>query len=69
MVANGLKNPHRAEVGRDISEAVLKHKADGGKPAVYWPHEEQITRLEAAYTKWDKKGGVWTAAAKKVREV
>lgn len=45
----------------------MKHRAEGGKPAVYWPREEQITRLEAAYVKWDKKGGVWTAAAKKVR--
>ena len=33
------------------------------QPATYWSHEEQKVRLEEAYQKYVKIGGVWSAAA------
>ncbi len=65
---NGSKNPHRAEVARDISAAIVKSTANGKAPAVYWSQAEQETNLQEVFDKWSAKGGVWTAAAAKVRQ-
>ncbi|KAI0704824.1 hypothetical protein C8Q76DRAFT_631245 [Earliella scabrosa] len=62
---NGTKNPHRAEVARDIVDAIVKSPAKDKTPAVYWSQEEQEVRLQRAYKKWADHGGVWTAAAEK----
>jgi hypothetical protein len=63
VIVNGTKNVHRAEVASDITNAILKERAGNGKGAEYWSKEEQTTKLEAAFEKWTKKGGVWSAAA------
>lgn len=47
-------------------EAIIKRRAEKGRPAEYWNLEEQETRLIAAYNKWLKEGTVWSAAAPKV---
>ncbi|KAI0712734.1 hypothetical protein C8T65DRAFT_562727, partial [Cerioporus squamosus] len=65
-VLHGSKNPHRLEVGQDISDAILKSKASNGNPARYWSKAEQEERLVRAYEKWVKHGDVWSAAAEKV---
>jgi hypothetical protein len=67
VIVNGTKNPHRAEVASDITDAILKKRAANGKGAEYWSKEEQISKLEAAFEKWTRKGGVWSAAAAQVR--
>ncbi|OBZ68322.1 hypothetical protein A0H81_11831 [Grifola frondosa] len=64
-ISGGTKNPKRAEVARDIVDAILKTTADKYNLAVYWSQEEQETRLIGAYEKWVRIGGVWTAAAEK----
>ena len=64
----GSKCPVRADVARDIVDAILKSRALNKTPAVYWNKEEQEACLEAAFKKWDNKG-VWTAAGAKVRPV
>ena len=66
-VLGGTKNPHRAEVAEDISSAIIKVKAHDGIPARYWAKEEQEERLVMAFEKWGTVGGVWSAAAEKVR--
>ncbi len=65
-VLGGTKNLHRAEVGEDISNAIIKTKAHNGIPARYWSQEEQEERLVMAFEKWAAVGGVWSAAAEKV---
>jgi hypothetical protein len=50
------------EVGNAIAMSVLEKYADENLPAVYRSKEEQLTRLEAAYSKY-KQLGVWSAAA------
>lgn len=67
VILNGVKNPFYKEALRDIVEAIIKQRAEKGKPAQYWGLEEQETRLIAAYDKWLKEGSVWSAAAPKVR--
>ncbi|KIM89482.1 hypothetical protein PILCRDRAFT_2691 [Piloderma croceum F 1598] len=37
-----------------------------GKGAEYWSKEEQAVKLEAAFEKWSRKGGVWSVAAAQV---
>ncbi|KAI1781856.1 hypothetical protein LXA43DRAFT_977872 [Ganoderma leucocontextum] len=64
-VMGGTRNPHRAGVGEDISNAIIKTKAHDGIPARYWSQEEQEERLVAAFEKWAAVGGVWSAAAEK----
>ncbi|KAI1797610.1 hypothetical protein LXA43DRAFT_1126227, partial [Ganoderma leucocontextum] len=64
-VLGGTKNPHRREVGEDISNAIIKTKAHQGIPARYWSQEEQEERLVKAFEKWVAVGGVWNAAADK----
>ncbi|KAI0698413.1 hypothetical protein C8T65DRAFT_581918, partial [Cerioporus squamosus] len=65
-ILNGTKNPHRAAVMHDITDAILKCKASDGNPAVYRSQEEQERRLVEAYTRWAKEENVWSAAAEKV---
>lgn len=64
-----MKNPHRAEVAKDITDAILKSRAKKGTSATYWNKEDQARRLTEAYEKWSEKGGVWSAAAFKVRAI
>ena len=66
-VLGGSKNPHRREVGEDISSALIKTKAHDGIPARYWSQEEQEDWLKHAFDKWAAVGGIWSAAAQKVR--
>ena len=66
VVLNGAKNPYRNAVALDIKNAILKTRAEKGTPATYWSQPEQETRLEEAYQKWSRHGGVWSAAAAKV---
>lgn len=68
VILNGARNPHRSEVAKDITDAVLKTRASEGTPATYWSQSEQEIRLEAAYNKWAAHGGVWSAAAREVRQ-
>ena len=63
---NPRTNPHRSAVAQEVSRAILKERARKGRPAIYWPHSEQIQRLEDVYKKWEKHGDVWSAAAEKV---
>lgn len=63
---NGTKNPLRAAVARDIRDAILKTPATRNSSAVYWSKEEQVTKLVAAFEKYQKRGGVWTSAAVEV---
>lgn len=67
VVLNGTKNAYYTAVGQDIVDAILKKRSEKGTPAEYWAQEEQVEKLEAVYTKWLRKGGVWSAAAPKVR--
>ncbi|KAI1781854.1 hypothetical protein LXA43DRAFT_907485 [Ganoderma leucocontextum] len=64
-VLGGTRNPHRAEVAEDVSNAIIKTKAHNGIPARYWSREEQVERLVKAFDKWAAVGGVWSAAAEK----
>lgn len=65
---DGIRNPYRAAVSKDIVDAILKVRANGeGTPSQYWSQGEQETRLQAAFDKWSAKGGVWSAAAASVR--
>ncbi len=64
---NGTKNPKRAAVARDLSGAIIKSTANGKVPAVYWSQPEQEERLKDVFEKWSTEGGVWSAAAAKVR--
>ncbi|KAI1782219.1 hypothetical protein LXA43DRAFT_906421 [Ganoderma leucocontextum] len=63
----GSKSPVRADVARDIVDAILKSRALENTPAMYWTKEEQETRLVAVFRKWDERG-VWTAAGAKTHE-
>ncbi|TFY76247.1 hypothetical protein EWM64_g7763 [Hericium alpestre] len=67
-VVDGMKNPHRSAVSRDVVDCILKMRAAKGKPAEYWSQAEQEQKLEDMYQKWVKKGTVWSAAAQKVHE-
>ena len=67
VIVNGTKNPHRAEVAKDITDAILKKCAANGRGAKYWTKEEQARRLQHAFEKWLRKSGVWSAAASQVR--
>lgn len=62
-VVNGMHNPHRLEVGKDITHAIIKTSATPSCPSTYWSQEEQEERLIAAYEKWTLHGGVWSAAS------
>ncbi|KAI1792880.1 hypothetical protein LXA43DRAFT_972225 [Ganoderma leucocontextum] len=66
-LVGGSKSPVRADVARDIIDAVLKCRALENTPATYWTKGEQETRLVAAFKKWDERG-VWTAAGVKAHE-
>jgi hypothetical protein len=61
-VAGGMKNHYRKEVANDVVDAILKTR---GKPATYWPQDEQARRLQSVFEKWTEKG-IWSAAASKV---
>lgn len=65
-IHSGLKNPLHQAVAADISGSFLKQRAEGSRPAKYWSKEEQESRLIAAYTKYEARGDVWSAAASKV---
>jgi len=67
VIINGAKNPHYAEVGNNITEAIIKTRAVKGTPATYWSQEEQTRNMDQAFVKWARKGTVWSAAASKVR--
>ncbi|KAH9939540.1 hypothetical protein B0H21DRAFT_698307, partial [Amylocystis lapponica] len=64
-VMNGTRNPLRGAVAHDLSDAILKSKADKHNLATYWSQSEQEQRLIAVYDKWSSNGNVWTAAAAK----
>ncbi|PIL35895.1 hypothetical protein GSI_01555 [Ganoderma sinense ZZ0214-1] len=66
-LVGGSKSPVRANVARDIVDAVLKSRALDKTPAVYWKKDEQEVHLEAAFKKWESKG-VWTAAGTKAHQ-
>lgn len=66
VIVNGTRNPHRSEVAMDVRNAVLKTGSTPEKPATYYSKEEQAVRLTNAFEKWETKGGVWSAAARKV---
>lgn len=66
MIIGGAKNPHRAVVAKDITDAILKTHANKGVSATYWKKEDQAHRLTEAYG-GIREGGVWSAAASKVR--
>ena len=51
---------------RDICDSILRKPAGNDGPASYWPKDEQMTCLIAAYKKWSSHGSVWSAAAPKV---
>ena len=63
---NGVKNPHRKAVARDISNAIYKTYSQGGHPAEYRTKEEQEVLLKELFTKWLRVGDVWAEAASKV---
>jgi hypothetical protein len=65
VVINGVKNPHRSAVAKDITDAILKTRAVKGGSAEYWSKDEQILKLANVFEKWSAKGGVWSAAASK----
>ncbi|KAJ6502910.1 hypothetical protein C8R47DRAFT_1251855 [Mycena vitilis] len=66
VILNGVKNPHRGEVLKDIRDAIIKVPAGKDGPAKYWSQAEQAMRLPAAFDKWAVRGGVWSAAAQNV---
>ncbi|KAJ7601836.1 hypothetical protein DFH06DRAFT_1351920 [Mycena polygramma] len=66
VILNGVKNPHRGEVLKDIRDAIIKMPASKDAPAKYWSHADQKPRLAAAFDKWAVRGGVWSAAAQNV---
>ncbi|KAJ3554298.1 hypothetical protein NM688_g3185 [Phlebia brevispora] len=63
VILNGTRNLHYQDVGRDIVDAILKQHAGDGQPAKYWSKEEQTEHMEAVYSRWFIKGGVWSAVA------
>lgn len=63
----GKENIQRRAVGNDIAEAILKTKATKDRPATYYGKEEQERRLVAAFEKWEKVDGTWSAASHDVR--
>ncbi|TFY75259.1 hypothetical protein EWM64_g8749, partial [Hericium alpestre] len=65
-IINGTKNPYRLAVAQDLRDAILIKGASKEVPAKYWAKEEQEVKLEAAFVKWTRRGGVWSAAAAKV---
>ncbi|KAI0287553.1 hypothetical protein BC826DRAFT_916945 [Russula brevipes] len=66
VVMNGVKNPHRKTVAKDISNAVYKSPSSAEQPAEYRNKEEQETLLMEMFEKWLRVGSVWTEAASKV---
>ncbi|TFY82217.1 hypothetical protein EWM64_g1796 [Hericium alpestre] len=52
-------------IGLDVFHFLMSG-ADGEKPAKYWLKEEQEEKLQAAYTKWERRGSIWSVAAAKV---
>jgi hypothetical protein len=66
VVLGGTNNPHRGAVAKDIVDAVLSSRATADSPATYRAQPEQERRLQAAFDKWSKVSGVWSAAASKV---
>ncbi|KAF8959245.1 hypothetical protein BDZ97DRAFT_1667389 [Flammula alnicola] len=68
-IYGGTKNAHRREVLLDIRNAIIKNPAKPNQPATYWEQSEQETRITEAYDKWVQCGGVWSAAAPKVRSL
>ncbi|KAF9540596.1 hypothetical protein CPC08DRAFT_650852, partial [Agrocybe pediades] len=65
-ILNGSRNPHRAEVAKDIRDSILESGSSKGKLAKYWTKEEQARRLSDTYDKWAQNGTVWTAATSKI---
>lgn len=65
-VINGNQNPHRLEVGKDITHAIIKTSATSRTPSTYWSQDEQERLLIVAYEKWATHGGVWSAASAEV---
>lgn len=53
-------------MAKDISAAILKAPAEDGKPAKYWPKDDQVKNVEDVFRKYDKQH-VWTSRAKEVR--
>ncbi|KAH9001852.1 hypothetical protein EDB86DRAFT_3242137 [Lactarius hatsudake] len=55
VIINGTKNPHRAEVAKDITDAILKKRAANRKGTKYWTKEEQVRKVVT-----EKRGVVYT---------
>lgn len=65
-ILDGLKNPWRLSVMQELSAALLKEKAQDGKPAKYWPKDTQERNLQEVFEKYLKKKGVWNESAMQV---
>lgn len=65
-IINKTTNPWYTLVGKEITEAILKERAQGGKSALYWSQSEQERQLVDVYEKWAQKGGVWSAGSARV---
>ncbi|KAF8580074.1 hypothetical protein K439DRAFT_1648290 [Ramaria rubella] len=65
VIVQGMHNPHRSAVAKDITDAILKTRAGKEKKAEYYTQNEQELRLQAAYDKWATQG-VWLTSASKV---
>ncbi|TFY78545.1 hypothetical protein EWM64_g5465, partial [Hericium alpestre] len=65
-IVDAKKNPYRLVVAEELRDAILIKGASKEEPARYWTKEEQEEKLNAVYTKWARRGGVWMAAALKV---
>lgn len=68
-ILGGSRNTHRKEVLADIRNAIIKTPAQKNRPATYWSKPEQEIKIAEAYDKWLRFGGIWSAAAPKVRNI
>jgi hypothetical protein len=66
VVLNGVHNPHRGLIAKEIVDAVLVSRADSNSPAIYHTKVEQERRLRSMFEKWCSVEGVWSLAASKV---
>ncbi|KZV86736.1 hypothetical protein EXIGLDRAFT_620996, partial [Exidia glandulosa HHB12029] len=69
-LAGGKKNACRGAIAKDITESVIELRANkrDGVLTKYWPKEEQVARLSAAWAKWSVHKHLWQASAAKVHE-
>ncbi len=65
----GLEIRTAKKCSADIRNAIIKTPAQKSRPATYWSQPEQEIKIVEAYNKWLQYGGIWSAAAPKVRGV